>query len=87
MTEEEIKAREAQARREYPQTKAAFDRVRAAATENIFKTKPTEQEKREEIYRLVQILDEVERELLTAVGQGSEAIDEYIKSIGTTGNR
>lgn len=82
MSEEKIKAREKAARKEYPETKAAFARVRAAATEKIFATKPSEAEKREEIYRLVHILDEAERELLAAMGQGSEEIESYIERLG-----
>lgn len=81
MTEEEIKAREIAARREYPQTKAAFDRVRTVAMNKMFKTLPAEAAKREELYRLVAILNEVENELMGALGQGSEAIEEYIKSL------
>ena len=64
---------------------AAFARVRAAATEKIFATKPGESEKREEIYRLVSILDAVERELLAAIGQGNEEIESYIERLGGEG--
>jgi SprT-like family protein len=64
---EALKAREKAARKEYPETKAAFGRVRAAAVEKMFATLPSQPEKREELYRLVHILDEVERELLAAM--------------------
>jgi hypothetical protein len=77
-----LKAREKAAAKEYPETRAAFARVRAAATEKIFSTKPGEREKREEIYRLVVILDEVERELLSAIGQGNAEIESYIEGLG-----
>lgn len=91
MTEEELRAREQRARTEYPQTKAAFDRVRGAAMSKMFATKPGEHEKREELYRLVAILNSVEQELLAATGMGSDAIDAYVQSItgdnATTGNR
>lgn len=83
MTEEELKKREERARLEYPQTHAAFARVRAAATARIFATRPGEKEKREELYRLVHILDEVERELLSAMGQGREEIEAYLKELAT----
>jgi len=75
-------AREKAAKKEFPETQAAFARVRAAATEKIFATKPGESEKREEIYRLVSILDAVERELLAAMGQGNEEIESYIEGLG-----
>ena len=78
---EELKAREKAAKKEYPETLAGFARVRAAATEKIFATKPNEKEKREEIYRLVYILGAVERELLTAMGQGNEEIESYIERL------
>lgn len=90
MTPEKLKAHEQAARREYPETKAAFDRVRAAAVANMFKTGPAETEKREELYRLVHILNQVEEELVFALGQGSDEIAKYIESLkpqATTGNR
>ena len=83
MTEEKLKAREERARLEYPETRAAFARVREAATAKIFATRPGEREKREELYRLVHILDEVERELLSAMGQGREEIEAYLKELAT----
>ena len=78
---EALKAREKAARKEYPETKAAFGRVRAAAVEKMFATLPSQPEKREELYRLVHILDEVERELLAAMGQGSEEIESYVEGL------
>ena len=83
MTEEKLKAREQKARLEFPETHAAFARVREAATAKIFATRPGEREKREELYRLVHILDEVERELLSAMGQGREKIEAYLKELAT----
>ena len=83
MSEEKLKAREERARREYPETRAAFGRVREAATTRIFTTRPPEREKREELYRLVHILDEVERELLSAMGQGREEIEAYLEELKT----
>ena len=76
---EALKVREKAARKEYPETRAAFGRVRAAAVERMFATMPSQPEKREELYRLVHILDEVERELLAAMGQGSEEIESYVE--------
>lgn len=89
MTEAELKAREAKARREYPQTMAAFDRVRETAVKKLLATLPSEAQKREELYRLVHILDTVQRELLNLCGQGSVEIEKYIESLNpaTTGNR
>ena len=81
-TEEALRAREQKARQEFPQTQAAFARVREAATAKIFATRPAEREKREELYRLVHILDEVERELLSAMGQGRDEIEAYLKELG-----
>jgi hypothetical protein len=78
---EALKAREKAARKEYPETKAAFDRVRAAAVEAMFTTLPSQPEKREELYRLVHILDAVERELLAAMGQGNDEIERYIEGL------
>lgn len=78
---EALKAREKSARKEYPETQAAFGRVRAAAVEKMFATLPSQPEKREELYRLVHILDEVERELMAAMGQGNDAIDAYVETL------
>jgi len=78
---EALKAREKAARKEYPETQAAFGRVRAAAVEKMFATLPSQPEKREELYRLVHILDEVERELLNAMGQGNDAIEAYVERL------
>lgn len=68
----------------------AFDRVRNAAMENLFKTKANEPEKREELYRLVHVLNEVQTELLSVCGQGSDDIKKFIDSLAiqpaTTGN-
>lgn len=80
---EALKARERAARREYPETKAAFDRVRAAAVESLFASPPGEAARREELYRTVQLLERVERELLTAMG--SEAIEDYVAGLGGSG--
>jgi hypothetical protein len=82
-SEEALRAREQAARTEFPQTHAAFARVREAATARIFATRPGEREKREELYRLVHILDEVERELLSAMGRGREEIEAYLKELAT----
>jgi len=53
---EALKAREKAARKEYPETQAAFGRVRAAAVEKMFATLPSQPEKREELYRLGHII-------------------------------
>ena len=89
MTTADIKSREASARREYPQTMAAFDRVRATALEKLIASKPEESGKREELYRLIHILDSVQAELASLCGQGSVEIEKYIESLkpATTGNR
>ena len=84
-TPEELKARETHARREYPETKAAFTRVRNAMVERLFKTPTDAAAERERLYATVQILDAVEKALIAAMGQGSEAIDEFIKNLATTG--
>jgi len=81
MTEAELKAREAKARSEYPLTAECFDKVRAAAVSKMLASKPNEAEKREEIYRLVHILDAVQAELLALVGQGSDEIAKYVESL------
>ena len=78
---EALKAREKAARKEYPETQAAFGRVRAAAVEKMFATLPSQPEKREELYRLVHVLDEVERELMAAMGQGNDAIEAYVETL------
>jgi len=83
-TPEELKARETQARREYPETKAAFARVRDAMVQQLFRTPLGGQAERERLYSSVQILDAVEKALIDAMGQGSEAIDEFIKNLATT---
>lgn len=77
----DIKAREAAAQREYPQTRAAFDKVRATALEKLIASKPEEFAKREELYRLIHILDSVQAELASLCGQGSAEIEKYIESL------
>ena len=81
MSDAGIKARESRARREYPETRAAFQRVRKAAVDRMFQTRPNEAEKREELYRLVHILDSVEADLMAAMGAGSEEIETYLKML------
>lgn len=76
-----LKARETAARKEYPETKAAFDRVRAALAGKMFETQPGETAKREEFYRFVHVLDQVQSELLSAMGQGSQEIEAYIDGL------
>ena len=85
----DLKAREQAARREYPQTSEAFDKVRAVAVKNLLASKPDEAAKREELYRLIHILDSVQAELASFCGQGSAEIEKYIESLNpaTTGNR
>lgn len=85
----DLKAREQAARREYPQTSAAFDKVRENAVKKLLATLPSEAQKREELYRLVHILDTVQAELASLCGQGSAEIEKYIESLNpaTTGNR
>jgi len=78
---EALKAREKAARKEYPETQAAFGRVRAAAVEKMFATLPSQREKREELYQPVHVLDEVERELMAAMEQGNDAIDAYVETV------
>lgn len=76
-----IKAREQAARREYPQTSAAFDKVRETAVKNLLASKPDEAAKREELYRLIHILDSVQAELHSICGQGSADIEKYVESL------
>lgn len=85
----DLKAREQAAQREYPQTSAAFDRVRETAVKNLLASKPDEAAKREELYRLIHILDSVQAELSSLCGQGSVEIEKYVESLkpATTGNR
>lgn len=80
-TPDELKKRELDARQEWPMVSEAFDRVRNAAMQNLFATKATEHEKREEIYRLVQLLNRVQTEMLSFCGQGSDDIQKFIDGL------
>jgi len=83
----DLKAREAAARREYPQTSAAFDKVRETAVKKLIASKPDEAAKREELYRLIHILDSVQAELASLCGQGSVEIEKYIESLNAKPNQ
>ena len=77
----DLKAREQAARREYPQTCAAFDKVREAAVKNMIASKPEEAVKREELYRLIHILDSVQAELASILANDTAAIEKYVESL------
>lgn len=83
-TPDELKAREARTRREFPETQAAFTRVRAAMVARLFKTPTSAAAERETLYLSVQTLDAVEAAMTQAMGQGSDAIEEYAKSFAIT---
>lgn len=63
--EEKQERREAAlgAEREYPQTFAALQRIRAACLEGIAQSKFSDRDLREQLYSKVQVCDALEREL------------------------
>lgn len=75
---------EREARAEFPATKAAFDRTRDNLLKHWRMTSQDEAEMRERIYRLMVLLDDVQNELMRAMGQSSEAIDQWAKEFAAT---
>jgi hypothetical protein len=67
MTEDQISVRDAafQAAREFPQTKAAFDEVRASMLERIATSPLGDQAGRERLYLAINVLAQVETVLMT----------------------
>lgn len=84
LSPDDLKVREVRTRREFPETQAAFAKVRAAMVLRLFATKTNATEERERLYFSVQTLDAVEAAMTLAMGQGSDAIEEYAKSFATT---
>lgn len=83
MTDEE-RRRAHQARKEYPETERAFERVKSAMAVKLFETPLSATAERERLYYSVQALVAVQKALMDAMGQGQDAIDDYIKSLAAT---
>lgn len=86
MTEEQARKARAQSR-EFPETLEILGRVRNALAAELFRTKLSEREVREDIYTRVQALDALKNEMATILASnGSEdVIEAYLESIATTG--
>jgi hypothetical protein len=63
-------ARAARARIELEETEAAFERMKANALKKWLASKPSDVETREELYRLVHVIDTVRAELNSLVTDG-----------------
>jgi hypothetical protein len=74
MSDDEIRARAAQARSELNLTESAFERMRAEAVARLFASKEAETALREQLYRAVQTIDTV-RNHLAALVQDAEVAD------------
>lgn len=85
MTEEQTLKAQAQAR-EFPETMEIMGRIRDALAAQLFKTKVSETQIREDLYLRVQTLDAMKNEMgiLLAEGASEIAINEHIKSLATT---
>ena len=70
-------------KREFPETDAAFGRVRQAMIERLVTSPVTAAEEREKLFLSVQVLDAVRKSLVDAIGLGSEAIEHYLRDIRT----
>jgi hypothetical protein len=79
--DEALKKRALTAKKEFPATDEAFARVRAAMVSRLFETAQGQAPERERLYQSVQVLDAVRDTLLAAMGQGQQAIDDYVKSL------
>ena len=84
MSEEELRIKERQARREMPATKAAIDAYRDVLMDNWRASPPSASQDREGIYNQIKALERVEQYLRTAQGIGSEEIEEHAKLFATT---
>lgn len=81
MTEDEQKALERSAQREYPAMDKAFGEVRAGLVEAMFATGLGKADERERIYRAVQTLDAVKAVVGRYMASGSTEIAAYIKEL------
>jgi hypothetical protein len=81
-----LKKRALAAKKEFPATDEAFARVRAALVSRLFETAQAQKDERERLYQTVQVLDAVREALLAAMGQGQQAIDDYVKAIAKAGD-
>lgn len=79
--EESVRKRALEVKKEFPATDEAFARVRAALVARLFETAQAQAPERERLYQTVQVLDAVRDALLLVMGQGQQAIDEYVKEI------
>lgn len=83
-TDETLRKRALAAKKEFPATDEAFARVRAALVMRLFETAQAQKDERERLYQTVQVLDAVHDALLAAMGQGQQAIDDYVKGLAST---
>lgn len=81
MTEEEQKALERSAQREYPAMDKAFGEVRAGLVEAMFATGLGKADERERLYRAVVTLDAVKGVVGRYMASGATEIAAYIKDL------
>jgi len=84
MTEEELRRRSIAVKREFPETEAAFDRIRSAMVSKLFLTPMGATDQREKLYYAVQTLDAVKAAMIEMMGVGSDDIEKYIEQIAAT---
>ena len=84
MTEEELRKRSIAVKREFPETEAAFDRIRSAMVSKLFLTPMGATDRREKLYYAVQTLDAVKAAMIEMMGVGSDDIEKYIEQIAAT---
>jgi hypothetical protein len=78
---DEIKRREQAQAREFPETIALFDRIRAAMAERLFATPLGAAVEREMLYTKVQALDALKGEMVALLNANPEAVDLYLRSV------
>lgn len=81
MTEEEQKALERQAAKDFPVMDKAFTEVRDGLVEAMFATGLGKADERERIYRAVQTLDAVKAVVGRYMASGATEIAAYIKEL------
>ena len=84
MTDDKGRKRSQAARLEYPQTEAAFGKVRDALIARLLSTPLAASQEREKLYFAVQTLDAVKSALSEMMALSSDDIESYIDQIAAT---
>ncbi len=81
MNDDELRRRERSQQREFPETLALIERIRAALVERSFATPPGARDEREMLFSKVQALDAMRAEMIQILNAGSDAVDAYVERI------